>query len=379
MKDQSIRVIEHTAVVHCALSYIKGRSFASIHITTPSCQCLVTSPLKAWSRPPRATPVSRGAPPLLISTPASRPALTITSPPLRRVPLILPWCAVCWTSTSCSIPFAALPLLASAEERERHEAELAHINARVQRFVDRFTATIQSSLPATSEPASVLSPSSFPRSSSHPSPPSLDGILPPPPSRKRREPAVASRSSAEASPSSSACGPHSVVGDGGMSSEEDEVARDGLGRSIVRRRSKLPLRSVLLLRQWFAAHLCHPYPTEAERRELAAAANLKPRQVQNCQPRPRTAHASRTSPSLSPAARGSRGLTVPRLSCPRRADQHEEAILGSVGSEALGRLVHCVGPVGWPFHGPRRGADGRLCDSDRLRRLQPGGLLRRAA
>jgi len=55
----------------------------------------------------------------------------------------------------------------------------------------------------------------------------------------------------------------------------------GNGRNGKERRSKLPLKSVSMLRQWFSAHVAHPYPTEMEKLQLADEAQLTVKQTTN--------------------------------------------------------------------------------------------------
>ena len=168
-----------------------------------------------------------------------------------------------------------------ADEQARHEEELAQISLQVQRFVDTFTSQLQSSL-------AVIRLSSSSSASFAPLLPnvvSLDEILPPPPQpkAKRKAPFAASSTTSSSSSSSSSCLPS--LSDGCDDSDDgEEVDTDVFGRSIKRRRSKLPLKAVLQLRAWFSRHLQYPYPTDREKEQLAAAARLQPRQVQNCQP-----------------------------------------------------------------------------------------------
>ena len=158
--------------------------------------------------------------------------------------------------------------LSSAEEaitaRTRHQEELDAINQQVALFVQQYTQHIQHSLltlaTAQQPPASPATP---------PQQASLDDILPPPPKPKRKQPAAAA-----AAP---------TADDGARDEGDEDVECDAYGVLIKRRRSKLPLRSVLQLRAWFAEHLQAPYPTDAQRDELAQRTKLTGKQVQNCQ------------------------------------------------------------------------------------------------
>jgi len=48
-----------------------------------------------------------------------------------------------------------------------------------------------------------------------------------------------------------------------------------------KRRSKLPLRAILIFRKWFTEHVRHPYPTPAEKKDLAREAGLSTKQTNN--------------------------------------------------------------------------------------------------
>ena len=180
----------------------------------------------------------------------------------------------------------------TAAEQARHTDELAQLHQQVQLFVEHFTAQVQSSLAVVHLPATSTSSSS----SSHPTVVSLDGILPPPPQPKsKRKASSAAPSTTTSSLSSLPPSSPSVDAECDNSDEGEEVERDAFGRSIKRRRSKLPLKAVLVLRAWFSQHLTFPYPSEQEKEQLATAAHLQPRQVQNCQPQ---------QPQLLPLAGG---------------------------------------------------------------------------
>jgi len=56
---------------------------------------------------------------------------------------------------------------------------------------------------------------------------------------------------------------------------------DAADGSCKKRRSKLPLKAVLTLRDWFTNHVNHPYPTEAEKQDLASATGLSVKQCTN--------------------------------------------------------------------------------------------------
>jgi len=61
-------------------------------------------------------------------------------------------------------------------------------------------------------------------------------------------------------------------------SNEKEIAQTS-NLSLKDRRSKLPLRCVYILREWFSNHVNHPYPNEIEKRELALLTGLTVKQV----------------------------------------------------------------------------------------------------
>jgi hypothetical protein len=44
-------------------------------------------------------------------------------------------------------------------------------------------------------------------------------------------------------------------------------------------RSKLPLKSVVVLRKFFVLHINHPFPSDAEKSDLANECNLQFKQV----------------------------------------------------------------------------------------------------
>jgi hypothetical protein len=48
-----------------------------------------------------------------------------------------------------------------------------------------------------------------------------------------------------------------------------------------RRRQNLPKESIEVMSRWFSEHSSHPYPTEQDKKALAAAANLREDQVNN--------------------------------------------------------------------------------------------------
>ena len=267
----------------------------------------------------------------------------------------------------------SLPSLSAAQLRRLLEVEVAEIHLQAQQFVDRFTAQVQSSL--TDVPV-VLSAPSLVSNSSTASPPlviSLDEVLPPAPKPKRKPLSVLTSSARALPPASPSTASLASSATPASEDEEEEVELDTFGRSIRRRRSKLPLKAVLLLRRWFAQHLSHPYPTDAEKEQLAKDAHLTSRQVQNC-----PLHTPRTPHSVI------RGFCLRQGGCADapsasvsvaafRADQHAEALLGSLGEEPQRSHVESV--VRFPLRprGGEAGAEGQ--DGGQLRGLQPGGLL----
>ena len=164
--------------------------------------------------------------------------------------------------------------------RLRHQHEVDAINEQVAHFVHQYTQHIQHAL-------LTLTPGTQPSATSPAvSPPqhSLDDILPPPPQPKRKHTHAQSHRNTALPSSPLTATPTATTDDSSSSREDDdEVERDAYGVLIKRRRSKLPLRSVLELRAWFADHLHAPYPTDAQRDELARRTQLSIKQVQNCQ------------------------------------------------------------------------------------------------
>jgi hypothetical protein len=47
-------------------------------------------------------------------------------------------------------------------------------------------------------------------------------------------------------------------------------------------RSKLPLKSLLVLREYFMSHWTNPFPSEQEKNELAERGEIQVKQVTNC-------------------------------------------------------------------------------------------------
>ena len=190
-------------------------------------------------------------------------------------------------SLSTSSPSTAADHLMTA--RTRHQHELDAINQQLALFVHQYTQHIHHSLQA-------LAPLTQ-RPSTSPAQPSLDDILPPPPKPKRKpinhhsyQHTPTNHTTTTTTTTTASITPAAVDttvnsdSDQQYRDEEDEVERDAYGVLIKRRRSKLPLRSVLELRSWFAEHLQAPYPTDSQRDELAQRAQLTVKQVQNCQP-----------------------------------------------------------------------------------------------
>ena len=64
-----------------------------------------------------------------------------------------------------------------------------------------------------------------------------------------------------------------------LSSEEDEEnnANSASGNKV--KRGVLPRKATAVLRSWLFQHLVHPYPTEEEKRQLAAQTKLTLLQV----------------------------------------------------------------------------------------------------
>ena len=167
--------------------------------------------------------------------------------------------------------------------RTRHQHELDDINRQVALLVQQYTHHIQHSLLTLSH--TTLLSSSFVGAS--PTQPSLDDILPPLPEPKRKQLHNNSNTTKQPINSTTATVASTPTNaDDGTKEDEDEVERDAYGVLIKRRRSKLPWRSVLELRSWFADHLQAPYPTDAQRDDLAQRTQLTVKQVQNCRTPP---------------------------------------------------------------------------------------------
>lgn len=220
------------------------------------------------------------------------------------------------SSASCSQKGAEVQSIVA----ERHVKELTEINTAVEQFINNYTQQVTNTLrrererlannskvpqlsvlptPSTASTvsaATAASPSSGSSSSTAPSFFSgdftLDDILPPAPRPKRKQqqltatPTQSNRSSLSSS-SASDLNALMVAADSvnmdGCADSDDELDTDIYGNPIKRRRSKLPLRAVLILRRWFFDHVTYPYPFDADKEQLAAEAKLTVKQVQNCQ------------------------------------------------------------------------------------------------
>ncbi|XP_059481803.1 homeobox protein PKNOX1-like isoform X2 [Neocloeon triangulifer] len=68
---------------------------------------------------------------------------------------------------------------------------------------------------------------------------------------------------------------------GSMDEEDDSFLGVGSGKSKKPKRGVLPKHATSIMRSWLFQHLVHPYPTEDEKRQIAAQTNLTLLQVNN--------------------------------------------------------------------------------------------------
>ena len=83
------------------------------------------------------------------------------------------------------------------------------------------------------------------------------------------------------------CGADSECDDGADTDSDGREHGDGGGdnnrsaQRMKRRRSKLPLKAVLILREYFARHLNYPYPSDEDKKALADLTGLTVKQCSN--------------------------------------------------------------------------------------------------
>lgn len=161
------------------------------------------------------------------------------------------------------------------------ENALAEIERDVSMFMVNYSQQVNEKLSAFRTQA-VMNRQSFPSSNmlmlskqSQPTGTILDDILPPPPtSKKLRKNSDSSMMGSE----NNQMNPSHSEDEG---SSNDMIDCSASGEIIKKRRSKLPLKAVLILRQWLSDHVQMPYPSDIEREQLAQSTGLTIKQVQN--------------------------------------------------------------------------------------------------